>query len=91
MATASPPPPRAHDVQRAIEIVGKLPPKSRLATFASGVLLSQADAGTTFAGREYVETRARSVGLTREEAETDAGNVMTILERGGAVLAAVGP
>jgi hypothetical protein len=70
------PPPRlaaevsAHDARDA------------LGALCHDVLSRQAEGKVLFAGREFAAKRAEEHGVTREHADTDAGNLLGILERG---------
>ena len=70
------------DLRRAVDAVRSAPNASLLAAFASDVLFRQAEGKLLFAGREFVEGRAKEHGVVREGADTPLGNLMTIVERG---------
>lgn len=73
---------RAEDVRRAVAAVREAEAAAALAALAYDVLSRQAEGRALFAGREYVEARADAHDVAREKAETSAGNLRTILERG---------
>ncbi len=58
------------------------PEQKVLGALALDVLSRQAEARVLFAGREFVQKRAEEHGVSREAAQTSAGNLVGILERG---------
>jgi hypothetical protein len=58
------------------------PSAERLAALCFDVLSGQAEGRALYAGRRVMRMRAAAHRVTRSEAETGLGNVMTILERG---------
>jgi hypothetical protein len=55
---------------------------AQLGAFAYDVLSRQAEGKVLFAGREVVRARAEAHSIERDAAQTSAGNLLTILERG---------
>lgn len=80
---------------RAAQVVADHPARARLCAFGYEVLSRQAEGGGLFAGEKFAQQRAEAHALTREDAETPLGNLLTIVERGAersselALLAAV--
>ncbi|MFW6050116.1 MAG: hypothetical protein ACODAU_03010 [Myxococcota bacterium] len=70
------------EVSHAAELARAHPYRVQLGALAFDVISRQGQAGTPFAGREFVEGRAAAHGVDRERAETDGGNLVAILERG---------
>jgi hypothetical protein len=56
--------------------------RQALGALAFDLLSRQAEAGALFSGREFVEARAREHQVDRTQADTDAGNLLGVLERG---------
>lgn len=54
----------------------------KLSALAFELVSRQAEARLLFSGKEYVERRAGEHGLSRSEAATSAGNLLSVLERG---------
>lgn len=80
--TAEVQPVRAGDVERAIEAVRGQHERARLAALAYDVLSRQAEGRAFYAGKKLAQTRAAEHGVERDAAETAAGNLLAILERG---------
>src|SRR4051794_33983556 len=55
---------------------------ARLAALCFDVLSSQAEGRTLYAGRRIMRVRAAAHRVSRSEADSELGNVITILERG---------
>lgn len=53
-----------------------------LGALAFDVLSRQAEGKVLFSGREFIDKRASEHGVTREDAQTRAGNLLDVLERG---------
>lgn len=53
-----------------------------LGALAFDVLSRQAEGKVLFSGREFIDKRASEHGVTRNDAQTGAGNLLDILERG---------
>lgn len=70
------------EAQRAARLVLDHDGRDALGALAFDVLSRQAEGGTLFAGKEHVELRAEALEIDRDEAATEAGNLLAILERG---------
>ncbi|HJL19102.1 MAG TPA: hypothetical protein RMH99_25790 [Sandaracinaceae bacterium LLY-WYZ-13_1] len=73
---------RRADVERAVEAVRAKEAPAALAALAHDVLSRQAEGRTFYAGPKLARTRAEEHGVDRDAAETEAGNLLAILERG---------
>jgi hypothetical protein len=74
---------RRDEVTRAVSAVrAKGEHRAELAALAYDLLSRQAEGRALYAGKEHVEKRAEEHGVTRDSAQTEAGNVYAILERG---------
>lgn len=82
MAKTSPPAPAAPAVARTADEVRAHAARDALGALALDVLSRQAEGRVLFAGREFVEKRAAEHGVRREDAQTGAGNLLGVLERG---------
>jgi hypothetical protein len=72
----------SEDVRRAAEIARAHEHREKLGALALDVLSRQAEGRVMFAGKEYVAARAEEHAVSREAAETPAGNLLGVLERG---------
>ncbi|MFW5925395.1 MAG: hypothetical protein ACOC9O_02300 [Myxococcota bacterium] len=70
------------EVKRASELARSHPHRSALSALAFDVLSRQGQARMAFTGREFLETRAAEHGVERAMADTEGGNLLTLLERG---------
>lgn len=75
---------RADDVPRIAAEARDHEHRASLSALAYDVLSRQAEGKALFSGREFVEARASEHGVEREHAETEAGNLLTVLEKGPA-------
>ncbi|MEC7518922.1 MAG: hypothetical protein VYE22_03600 [Myxococcota bacterium] len=76
-------PVRASDVERAVAAVREAgEAQAPLAALAFDLLSRQAEGRTFYAGEKLVSARAEAHSVTREGAATEAGNLLSILERG---------
>jgi hypothetical protein len=73
---------RAADIERAIQAVRACDEKKKLGALAYDVLSRQAEGRAVYAGQAMIRSRAEEHGVEREGAETEAGNLVAILERG---------
>jgi len=74
--------PRHEDIALAARIVREHPRSTALSAFAYVVLTSHAERKVGEVGESFVQTAAGEHGLERSHADTPAGNLITILERG---------
>jgi len=70
------------DVERAAAEVAAHGARRGLGALCFEVLSRQAEGRVLFAGREFVEARAREHALERASAGTSVGNLLDVLERG---------
>lgn len=70
------------DVRGAARIAREHPRRAALGALAFDILSRQAEGGTLFAGREFVQGRAEAHGVSRESADAGGVNLLSILERG---------
>ena len=75
-------PVRTPDVERALEALRRTKARAPLAALAFDVLSRQAEGRTFFSGAKFVKARAEEHGVTREQAQTESGDLFAILERG---------
>jgi len=80
--TAEDQPIRREDVDRAVTAVHAAEARDALGALAYDVLSRQAEGRTFFAGQKFARSRAKDHGVARKDAETSAGNLLAILERG---------
>ncbi len=73
---------RRQEIDRAVAAVEGLDAPARLAALAYDALGGQAEGRTLLAGDNYAASKAKAHDVDRDAAETDAGNVLGILERG---------
>jgi hypothetical protein len=74
--------PSDEQLERAAQLIGDHAARARLCAFGYEVLSRQAEGGGLFAGEKFAQQRAEAHALTREDAETPLGNLLTIVERG---------
>lgn len=74
--------PSDEQLARAAEVLSQHPARARLCALGYDVLSRQAEGGGLFAGEKFGEQRAEAHSLTREDAETPLGNLLTLVERG---------
>jgi hypothetical protein len=82
MTRSSPVPSTPDSVRRIASEVASHPAKDALGSLAYDVLSRQAEGRVLFAGREHVEKKAAEHDVRREQAVTESGNLVGILERG---------
>lgn len=82
MTTTDAAPVRPQDLDRAVEALEAVDEPAPLAALARDVLGGQAEARALFAGAKLAEKKAEERGVTREAAETSAGNLLGILKSG---------
>ena len=70
------------DLDRVIKAVEGAKCRRALGALALDVLSRQAEGRTLFAGEAFVEKRAAAHEVARKEADTAAGNLVGVLERG---------
>jgi len=80
--TAEPQPVRDKDLDLAVRALSAVEEPGGLAALAYEVLSSQAEGRTLLAGATRAKRQAEEHGVDHEGAETAAGNLLTILERG---------
>ncbi len=68
--------------ERAVGVVRAHPARDALGGLSFDVFSRQAEGRVLFAGREFIEKRAAEHGVTRDGAQTEAGNLLDVLERG---------
>ncbi|MGE0786883.1 MAG: hypothetical protein AB7S26_14520 [Sandaracinaceae bacterium] len=73
---------RAQHVEQAVAAVRACDSRDALAALAYDVLSSQAEGKALLSGAKYIEGKAKAHEVERDDAETEAGNVLAILERG---------
>ena len=73
---------REEDVRRAVEVTRAHASAEALGGLAFDVLSRQAEGRSLFAGKEYLESRVEALGVDREAADTELGNLVAVLERG---------
>lgn len=73
---------RAGDVERALAAVRACAERKKLGALAYDVLSRQAEGRAVYAGREMIKARCEEHEIERESADTEAGNLVAILERG---------
>ncbi|UJR79589.1 hypothetical protein [Sandaracinus amylolyticus] len=76
------PPAPADPMRRIADEVRAHAARDALGALALDVLSRQAEGRVLFAGREFVEKRAAEHGVERDQAQTGAGNLLGVLERG---------
>ncbi|MCB9593405.1 MAG: hypothetical protein H6719_11795 [Sandaracinaceae bacterium] len=82
MTTTDPPPVRPQDLDRAVEALEAVEDRAPLAALARDVLSGQAEGRALFAGAKLAQKKAEERSVTSKSAETGAGNLLSILERG---------
>ncbi|MBX3270292.1 MAG: hypothetical protein KF729_08520 [Sandaracinaceae bacterium] len=82
MSSTDPAPVRAPELDHAIEALLASEHRAPLAALARDVLGSQAEGRALFAGAKLAKTKAEEHGVTHELAETSAGNLLGVIERG---------
>ena len=75
-------PVREADVERAAEAVETAEARAPIAALAFDVLSRQAEGRAFYAGKKLIDKRAEEHGVERADADTEAGNLLAILERG---------
>ena len=70
------------EAARSAEEATAHPQSGPLGLLAFDVLSRQAEGRALFGGRDYLETRADEHGVDRDKAQTSAGDLLTMLERG---------
>jgi hypothetical protein len=73
---------REHEIERALEAVKACAAREKLAALAYDVLSRQAEGRALYAGAAMIKARAEEHHVERDDATTDAGNLVAILERG---------
>jgi hypothetical protein len=82
-------PPTPAELEQAALCLERQPNASALAAFAYDVLTTWADGRSLFSGQKFMAERAARCGVTRENASTELGNVLVMLERGARASAEV--
>jgi hypothetical protein len=82
-------PPSLAELELAAVCVENQPNAPALASFAYDVLSTWADGRSLFSGQKFMAERAARCGVNRENASTELGNVLTMLERGARASAEV--
>ena len=73
---------RAVEIEQAAQCVARQPNAKALAGFVYEVVSTWAEGRSLFAGHRFMSGRAARYELTHENAATELGNVLTMLERG---------
>ncbi len=79
----------AHELERAQSCVRAHAHAQQLGAFAYDVLTTQAEGRSLFAGQKFMSQRASDHAVERDNANTDLGNLLSILERGPSVASEV--
>lgn len=74
-------PPTSDELRRALSDVRAHPERGALCAFALEALASQAEGRSLLALGKLADKRAEQHGVTRDNAQTDLGNVLTIVEQ----------
>jgi len=82
-------PPNPAELEQAAACVERQPNAPALAAFAYDVLATWADGRSMFSGQKFMAERAARCGVNRENASTELGNVLVMLERGARASAEV--
>src|SRR5687768_15842055 len=73
---------RPADVEHALPAVKAAAERKKLGALAYDVLSRQAEGRAVYAGQPMIRARAEEHGVERDAAATEAGNLVSILERG---------
>lgn len=73
---------RKDDVEAALRAVRGASRRSSLAALAYDMLSRQAEGRAFYAGKKLVQGRAEEHGVSHDDAATESGNLLAILERG---------
>lgn len=79
---SEPAPIRKDDVDAALRAVRGASHRASLAALAYDMLSRQAEGRAFYAGKKLVQGRAEEHGVSHDDAGTEAGNLLAILERG---------